>query len=128
MNRKPPLKTTGSAAHQADLRDPLLPPEAEDLAAVAEESENADTASDGCLLPEDELRTQLDAALHDLRLERASFATYRQRVDKEKSEIRQYAAMDLARDLIRVVDYLEMSLQFDLNDIPANVRGILEGV
>ena len=114
----------GESAHEAELRDPELPTEADALADATEESENVET----CTTPETELESQLAAVLHDLRLERASFATYRQRVDKEKAEIRKYGGMDLARELLRVVDYLEMSLQFETSTFPAEAQGVLQGV
>ena len=108
-------------------RDPLLPPAAEDLAHVAEEWDEATEAGD-CPTPEDELQSQLDAALHDLRLERASFQSYRTRVDKEKAEIRKYGGQDLALDLLRVIDYFEMSLTFDIPEISPAAQSVIEGV
>jgi len=107
--------------------EPILPPA--DETEVAVEFDFAEgVVVDPDLAPTDDPAAQLQAAMHDLKLERASFQTYRARIDKEKADIRRYGAQDLALDLLRVLDYFEMSLTFDLPDLPANAQGVIEGV
>lgn len=117
---------TNDAMPPAD-DEPILPPA--DETEVAVEFDFAEgQLIDPDLAPTDDPAAQLQAALHDLKLERASFQTYRARIDKEKAEIRRYGGQDLSRDLLRVLDYFEMSLTFDLPDLPANAQGVIEGV
>lgn len=108
--------------------EPILPPAVEDEAdAVILPLEDV-PAADPDLAPTDDPAAQLHAALHDLKLERASFQTYRARVDKEKAEIRKYGGQELAGDLLRVLDYFEMSLTFDLPALDPQAQAVIEGV
>lgn len=108
--------------------DPAFPTEAETLSDASEEMENEVNASAECASPEELLQADLDAALRDLARERASFANYRQRIDKEKDEIRRYSGIELARDLIRVLDYFQMSMHFDAPDLPPAAQNVMQGV
>lgn len=47
---------------------------------------------------------------------RAEFDNFRRRVDREKSEILDYASMDTAKALLPVIDDLERALQLECSD------------
>ena len=103
-------------------------PAAEELAEEAEELER-EQPNDMIDTPiEAKLQADLNAVIHDLHLEKASFKSFRQRVDAEKTEIRRYGGFDLAQDLIRVLDYFEMSLNFESTELSEAGRNVIEGV
>lgn len=75
----------------------------------------------------DILRCQLAEMTENWQRERASFQNYRKRVEEEKREARKYASFELARDLIRLMDYFETSLTFSKN-LPDESQCIADGV
>ncbi|HYE79538.1 MAG TPA: nucleotide exchange factor GrpE, partial [bacterium] len=121
----------GASPHRPEGNVFVDPPHmtpAEELSYAAEEMEKESVLETECPDPFQVLQSDLEAALRDLAKERASFANYRQRIDKEKEEIRRYGGLELARDLVRVLDYFQMSLQFDAPDLPPAAQNLMQGV
>lgn len=78
----------------------------------------------------DPLRTERDAAkaerdeIRDLLLRRqAEFENFRKRTEKERSDYLQYAAMDMVRDLLPILDDFERALKIE-GAGPEYARGI----
>ncbi len=78
----------------------------------------------------DQLRTERDGAraerdeIKDLLLRRqAEFENFRKRTEKERSEYLQYAAMDMVRDLLPILDDFERALKIE-GAGPEYARGI----
>jgi molecular chaperone GrpE len=71
----------------------------------------------------DQLRTERDE-IRDLLLRRqAEFENFRKRTEKERSEYLQYAAMDMVRDLLPILDDFERALKVEGAN-PEYARGI----
>lgn len=78
----------------------------------------------------DQLRTERDSAraerdeIRDLLLRRqAEFENFRKRTEKERSDYLQYAAMDMVRDLLPILDDFERALKIE-GAGPEYARGI----
>ncbi len=78
----------------------------------------------------DQLRTERDGAkaerdeIKDLLLRRqAEFENFRKRTEKERSDYLQYAAMDMVRDLLPILDDFERALKIE-GAGPEYARGI----
>ncbi len=78
----------------------------------------------------DQLRTERDGAkaerdeIRDLLLRRqAEFENFRKRTEKERSDYLQYAAMDMVRDLLPILDDFERALKIE-GAGPEYARGI----
>ncbi len=71
----------------------------------------------------DQLRTERDE-IKDLLLRRqAEFENFRKRTEKERSDYLQYAAMDMVRDLLPILDDFERALKIE-GAGPEYARGI----
>ncbi len=88
---------SGKQSDTSNVTDPL-----EQIAAITGER-------DALVLEKAELNDRL------LRT-RAEFDNFRRRVDREKSEILDYASMDTAKALLPVIDDLERALQLECSD------------
>jgi molecular chaperone GrpE len=80
--------------------------------------------------PMEQLRTERDGAkaerdeIRDLLLRRqAEFENFRKRTEKERSDYLQYAAMDMVRDLLPILDDFERALKIE-GAAPEYARGI----
>lgn len=60
-----------------------------------------------------ELRKERDALQDRLLRQAAEFDNYRKRVEREKKDFAQYAAVDFVRDLLPIIDDFERALQTD---------------
>jgi len=58
-----------------------------------------------------ELRKERDALQDRLLRQAAEFDNYRKRVDRDKKDFAQYAAVDFVRDLLPIIDDFERALQ-----------------
>ena len=101
-----------------------------EAAAAAEEAEAAETAdAEPALILEPDIDVDAllreKAALTDqvLRL-RADFDNYRKRMARESDRIRQQAAENLIRDLLPVVDHLELAMKHRDGGSDALVEGV----
>jgi len=76
----------------------------------------------------DDLRQERDE-LHDRLLRvTAEFDNYRKRTDRERREQAEYAATDLIRDLLPVIDDLERALAASIDPKTGNVATLRQGV
>jgi molecular chaperone GrpE len=71
-----------------------------------------------------ELRKERDA-LHDRLLRQAAeFDNYRKRIDRERKDSSQYAAIELIRDLLPLIDDFERALQTDAPGAESYKQGL----
>jgi molecular chaperone GrpE len=71
-----------------------------------------------------ELRKERDA-LHDRLLRQAAeFDNYRKRIDRERKDTAQYAAVDFLQDLLPVIDDFERALQTDVPGAESYRQGL----
>jgi molecular chaperone GrpE len=61
----------------------------------------------------EELRKERDGLQDRLLRQAAEFDNYRKRIDRERRETAQYAAVDFVQDLLPVIDDFERALQID---------------
>jgi molecular chaperone GrpE len=94
-------QTTGGVSSAPDENVPALTPEGQLAAATAERDQLALEKAD----------------LHDRLLRaRAEFENARRRLERERSEFLQFAAMDLVRELVPVLDGFERALKTETAD------------
>ena len=99
-------------AEHSSRSDPTdLPEEADSM-----EPESAAPATDSASGLADEiveLRKERDALQDRLLRQAAEFDNYRKRVDRERKDVSQYAAIELIRELLPLIDDFERALQTD---------------
>ena len=80
------------------------------------QEENASPATAATAAPADELaelRKDRESLQDRLLRQAAEFDNYRKRIDRERKETAQYAAIDLIQDLLPVIDDFERALRSD---------------
>jgi molecular chaperone GrpE len=91
--------------------------------AAADQAEQLRTERDGAKAERDAARAERDE-IRDLLLRRqAEFDNFRKRTEKERSDYLQYAAMDMVRDLLPILDDFERALKTE-GAAPEYARGI----
>lgn len=104
----------------------------EEAAAIAagQDAEESSAEDLGAVAPQAAVAAQMDqlaaekAELQDRLLRRmAEFENFRRRVDREKSEIREYSAMETMRHLLPVLDDFERALKTETSD-PEFAKGM----
>ena len=98
---------------------------AADTGTDPEAGTGTDSAAEGPSL--DEVIRERDAHRDDLLRERADFANYKKRTERERRVLIEQAAGDLLGDLLPVVDDLELALAADAQDGESYRRGV-EGI
>jgi len=99
------------AEHSSRSKQTDVPDEVEQLIDTAG-SDAAETPSS--LADEaDELRKERDALQDRLLRQAAEFDNYRKRVDRERKDVAQFAAVEFVQDLLPVIDDFERALQTD---------------
>jgi molecular chaperone GrpE len=99
-----------------------VPEEAGDL-----QEEGASPATAATAAPADELaelRKERDSLQDRLLRQAAEFDNYRKRVDRERKDSSQYAAVDLIQDLLPIIDDFERALQSDAAGAESYRQGI----
>jgi molecular chaperone GrpE len=91
--------------------------------AAADQVDQLRTERDGAKAERDGARAERDE-IRDLLLRRqAEFENFRKRTEKERSDYLQYAAMDMVRDLLPILDDFERALKIE-GAAPEYARGI----
>ena len=72
----------------------------------------------------DQLQHERDDVYERLTRTTADFDNYRKRTDRERRELTEYAAVDLLKDLLPLVDDLDRALTADTQDGEAYRRGV----
>jgi molecular chaperone GrpE len=77
-----------------------------------------------------ELKAQMDKLRHETLLQRADLENTRKRLERQKQEDMKYAALPMARELVVVVDNLELALNHASKDDPMRqgVSLVLDGI
>lgn len=92
---------------------------------VTDQAADAGASSDGALTPEEAaaaeqeaLKAEVEKLRYDLLLQRADFENTRKRLERQKEEDVKYAALPMARELVTVIDTLEIALTHATADDP----------
>jgi molecular chaperone GrpE len=128
-----------SPASESAEKAPLGERETDELTPAADSNRVRETDAGSPGEPEGPGVCEADAASRVARLEedlraandrflraRAELENYRKRVQREMNEERRYAALPLIRDLLEVVDHLELAIEAANKN--ENASGLLEGV
>jgi molecular chaperone GrpE len=98
-------------------------------------NKNKETPKDGESAPPKEPGTEtpmadIDKLKHELLLQRADFENTRRRLEKQKLDEVKYASLPLVRELVQVVDNLELALNHATQDDPMRkgVVMVLDGM
>lgn len=105
------------------------PPEQDDAREPAAVDTTADTAEpmQALAAERDRLIEEKNSLFDQLRRKQADFDNYRKRTDRERRDYVQYAAMDVVRELLPVLDALERALATGL-DAPQEFRTGVEHI
>lgn len=78
----------------------------------------------------DVLKAEIEKLKHEYLLQRADFENMRRRMDRQKQEELKYAALPLVRELVVVIDTLELALSHAPQDDPMRqgVAMVLDGM
>ena len=121
MEERDSVATEGVDANEEQGLETVAPPEEEAGLAPVEETPESEPSEI------DKLRAELEHVQDLLRRKHADFENYRKRIEREQKEFVTYAASELAREILPVVDNLERAL--DSQSVESGSAGqIREGV
>lgn len=82
----------------------------------------ADTAA--APVPDDGIKAERDDLKELLLRRQAEFDNFRKRTERERSEYLQYAGMEMARDMVPILDDFERALKVDASGSPEYAKGV----